>query len=363
MRRELPEMIALAERLLASDIPGTLATLFSARGSTYRSLGSMMVSLPGVHAGGISGGCLEEYVARAGERSTRDNPASMLSFSTHPDADDDVPVLGCGGAINVLVERVTQDHVAWLKQIAAVYEADDAALLGIVVTRSADRIAVSRAWLPQSDGRALDAPAVKRLCATVTLDGRSRHLSIGNGREILVHHIPSLTRLVIIGAGNDAQPLCELGFTMGWHVTVVDRRARLATALRFPRADVVTTGEWDEVLPRLDVSSRTAVVLMTHSLYDDARALSFLSSHECAYIGALGPAHRRRWLLDEVSAQGTVLPPSCQERLRGPFGLDLGDRSPNGIAVAIAAEILSSINGRSAQPLSDCGTTQGRCSA
>jgi xanthine/CO dehydrogenase XdhC/CoxF family maturation factor len=43
-------MIALAERLLASNMPWTLATLFSACGSTYRTLGSMMVSLPGMIA-------------------------------------------------------------------------------------------------------------------------------------------------------------------------------------------------------------------------------------------------------------------------------------------------------------------------
>src|SRR5258707_1167916 len=81
MKRELPGMIALAERLLASDTPGTLAILFSARGSTYRTLGSMMVSLPGIRAGGVSGGCLEEYVARAGERAngnTRYRPAGSL---------------------------------------------------------------------------------------------------------------------------------------------------------------------------------------------------------------------------------------------------------------------------------------------
>src|SRR5579863_7672590 len=64
MTEELDAMIALAKRLVASGIPGTLSTLFSARGSTYRPLGSMMVSLPGAHAGGVSGGCLEEYVAR-----------------------------------------------------------------------------------------------------------------------------------------------------------------------------------------------------------------------------------------------------------------------------------------------------------
>jgi xanthine/CO dehydrogenase XdhC/CoxF family maturation factor len=79
--------------LIESDTPGTLSTLFSARGSTYRPVGSMMVSLPGMHAGGISGGCLEDYVARAGERATRNTAAVMLRFSTHPDADDDVPIL------------------------------------------------------------------------------------------------------------------------------------------------------------------------------------------------------------------------------------------------------------------------------
>jgi len=112
MNRELAAMITLAHRLVASGIHGTLSTLFAARGSTYRTLGAMMVSLPGTHAGGISGGCLEEHVARAGARATQDVPAVMLRFSTHPDSDDDAPILGCGGSIDVLVER------GWTRQQA-----------------------------------------------------------------------------------------------------------------------------------------------------------------------------------------------------------------------------------------------------
>jgi hypothetical protein len=54
MKGELAALTDLAKRLVASDTPGTLSTLFCARGSTYRALGSMMVSLPGMHAGGIS---------------------------------------------------------------------------------------------------------------------------------------------------------------------------------------------------------------------------------------------------------------------------------------------------------------------
>ena len=53
-----------------------------------------------VNAGGVSGGCLEEYIANVGERATRSAPVVMLHFSTHPDSEDNAPVLGCGGSID-----------------------------------------------------------------------------------------------------------------------------------------------------------------------------------------------------------------------------------------------------------------------
>src|SRR5260221_9212178 len=99
MTQELAAMIALAKRLVASDTPGTLSTLFSARGSTYRALGQVMVSLPGMHAGGVRGGCLEEYAAPAGERSTRNTPAGVPRFHPHPDSEADTPLAGFGGPL------------------------------------------------------------------------------------------------------------------------------------------------------------------------------------------------------------------------------------------------------------------------
>jgi xanthine/CO dehydrogenase XdhC/CoxF family maturation factor len=350
MKQELPAMIELADRLLATATPGTLATLFSARGSTYRPLGSMMVSLPGVHAGGISGGCLEEYVARVGERATRDARAVMLDFDTHPDADDHVPTLGCGGSIELLVERLTPHHLRLLERLAGAYERDDYSLLACVVKRSGPSVSVSREWLEQADQSTFPKPELEGVCAKTVRDATSLQMTLEADTDVLIHYVPPLTRLVIFGAGDDARPLCTIGAQLGWHVSVVDRRARLATSARFPDADAVVADDWDEATERLRLTSRTAVVLMTHSLEDDARVLSLLSAQTMAYVGALGPAHRREWLLEEAAARDP-LSPEFASTLRGPIGVDLGDRSAAGIAVAVTAEILAQLNGRTAQSL------------
>jgi xanthine/CO dehydrogenase XdhC/CoxF family maturation factor len=359
MNGELAAMIALAERLVASDTPGTLSTLFSARGSTYRTLGAMMVSLPGMHAGGISGGCLEEHVARAGERATRNTSAVMLRFSTHPDSDDDTPVLGCGGSIDLLVERLTPDHVTLLEQLASASERDEYSLLACVVKRVGQSLSVTREWLRPADGRSpakaghyvRSLPELARICGDVAREGKSCHATVDSDTDVLVQYVPPLTRLLIFGAGDDARPLCDIGSSLGWHVSVADRRARLATRARFPHAHAVLAADWDEAVDALGFSPRTAAVLMTHSLEDDARVLSLLSRRQLSYIGALGPAHRRQWLLEEVAALGGRLNDDVRLKLRGPIGLDLGDRSAVGIAVAVAAEILAELNARDAQPL------------
>jgi xanthine dehydrogenase accessory factor len=171
--------------------------------------------------------------------------------------------------------------------------------------------------------------------------------------DLLVHHIPPVTRLLIFGAGDDAMPLCGIGASLGWHVSVVDRRARLATAARFPNARAVVATEWEEAVDAVVFSPRTAAVLMTHSLDDDARVLALLSRRQLSYLGALGPAHRRQWLIDQASACDATRGDQIAMKVHGPIGLDLGDRSAAGIAVAVAAEILARLNHRDAKPLHD----------
>ena len=177
---------------------------------------------------------------------------------------------------------------------------------------------------------------------------QSRHGVIGASRRALVYYIPPLTRLVIFGAGDDAKPLCTLARSLGWHVTVADRRARLATRDRFPDADAVVAADWRRAIEETTFTPRTAVVMMTHSIADDVELLPHLDGKSIGYLGSLGPAHRRQWVLDGANVADGAL----ARTLRGPIGLNLGDRSPAGIAVSVVAEILAELNQRDAASLS-----------
>jgi xanthine/CO dehydrogenase XdhC/CoxF family maturation factor len=249
-----------------------------------------------------------------------------------------------------LVERLTADHITLLEEFARASERDEYALLASVVRRTGQTLSVRREWLGPTDGTRCVTPDLGRIYAEVAREARSRHATLDSDADVLVQYVPPVTRLLIFGAGDDAQPLCDIGALLGWRVSVADRRARLATPARFPHAQTVVAADWDEAVAALGFSPRTAAVLMTHSLEDDAQVLSLLARRQVSYIGALGPAHRRQWLLEEVDALRGRLNDDLRLKVRGPVGLDLGDRSAAGIAVAVAAEVLAHLNARDAQP-------------
>jgi xanthine dehydrogenase accessory factor len=349
MRSELPQLIAFARRLLDSGEAGMLATLFSASGSSYRPIGSMMVGGPaGAVAGGVSGGCLEEYVVRHGRELTRERGPALLSFETTPDdVDEAKPVLGCGGSIDVLVERLTRDHLGHLLRLVEAYDGDSAELT-ICTTSAVDAsLTVSRRW-----GRSGMDEATADLARQALCDRRSHCGRTGVNRRCLVNYVPPLTRLVVLGAGDDVRPVCDLGRSLGWHVTVADRRARHARPERFPSADAVIAAPWEAGVNQIRFTPNTAILLMTHNVPDDAIVLPLVADKPCAYVGVLGPAHRRNALLRWSMGSGPMTD-QFVERLRGPIGLDLGDRSAAGIAVSVIAEIVAHLNDRSGTPMSD----------
>jgi xanthine/CO dehydrogenase XdhC/CoxF family maturation factor len=77
-------------------------------------------------------------------------------------------------------------------------------------------------------------------------------------------------------------------------------------------------------------------------LESDAAYLRALADTDIEYVGLLGPRPRRDRLLAEIgnAARG------IEARLHAPIGLDIGATTPEGIALAIVAEIHAAAAGR-----------------
>jgi xanthine dehydrogenase accessory factor len=168
---------------------------------------------------------------------------------------------------------------------------------------------------------------------------RSGIVKIGDAEYFINVYNPPL-HLVIVGAVHLAQALIPLARAAGYDVTVIDPRAAFASPERFP--DVVVHDEWpDEVLPKLDLGPRTALVALTHDPKIDDPALNAALHSGCFYIGALGSKKTQGARRDRLAAAG--FKEADLSRIHGPIGLSIGARGPAEIAISILAEITAAL--------------------
>ena len=150
-------------------------------------------------------------------------------------------------------------------------------------------------------------------------------------------HVPE-ERLVIFGAGHVAIPLCAMAATVGYAVTVVDDRARFATAERFPAARAVVVRDFVEAITSVGMTPWTNVVLVTRGHEHDETCLAHVAASPARYVGMIGSRRRVKVVYDRLRAVGVS--PEALDRVHAPIGLDLGGRSPAEIALAILAEMV-----------------------
>jgi xanthine dehydrogenase accessory factor len=301
-----------------------LVTLVRVEGSSYRRPGArLLVTTDGNTVGAISGGCLESQVARKARWAARSG-AIVERFSTAFDDTSEIPYgLGCGGTIDLLIEPTDTPEAA------ALLKAMRESLAGLrrnVVT-----------WLPANGQSLRRAVYDESGTALFVSPGTSSH------EFIFDEWLEPPPRLLLFGAGDDAQPMTQLASLLGWRTIVFDSRAQLARPDRFPSAEaVIASSNLGSILPRRE----DAIVIMSHSYEQDRSWLTGLLPYQPRYLGLLGSRHRSALLVSEAAAAlGWTLDQACQN-LFAPLGLDLGGDGADAIALATIAEIQACCNNK-----------------
>ncbi|WP_038358503.1 XdhC family protein [Bosea sp. UNC402CLCol] len=154
-------------------------------------------------------------------------------------------------------------------------------------------------------------------------------------------------RIVVTGAVHISQAMAPMAKELDLDLVIIDPRTAFATPERFP--GVALLPEWpEEALPQVGLDGYTAFVALTHDPKIDDPALTAALRSDCFYIGALGSRKTHGKRLERLAAAG--FGEEATRRIHAPIGLDIGAVSPAEIALAILAEIVSSLRGPRRKP-------------
>ena len=158
-------------------------------------------------------------------------------------------------------------------------------------------------------------------------------------------------RMYVFGAIDFASAVARIGKFMGYRVTVCDARAVFATRERFPSADEIVVAWPDEFLKTAQVDKRSVICVLTHDPKFDVPVLKEALKTPAGYIGAMGSRRTHNNRTARLKEEGVT--DEELARISSPVGLDVGARTPEETAVAIAGEIIALRTGHSGGRLSE----------
>src|ERR1700729_861608 len=345
-----------------------LATVVQTFRSAPRDPGAALaVSPDGEVIGSVSGGCVEGAVYELSvDVTATGNPV----LQTYGVSDDDAFAVGltCGGILDIFVEPVNQARFPELGDIAAAVERGEPVAVATVIGGPGQLGARRVIWADPAvasgtlgSGARLDAAVdddVRGMLAQ-GLTGIRRYGAhgerLGDDVSVFVNSFAPPPRMLVFGGIDFAAGVARVGKFLGYHVTVCDARKVFATASRFPDADEVVVDWPHRFLAAADVDARTVICVLTHDPKFDVPLLEVALRTPARYTGSMGsrPPHGGRL----ARLRGVGLTEDELARLRSPIGLDLGARTPEETAVAIAAELIQLRWGGSGRPLT---ATTGR---
>jgi xanthine dehydrogenase accessory factor len=339
-RREAERFLSALADVRTSGGRAASATVIRVHGSAYRREGARMLVRPdGTYVCSLSGGCLEPAVADAAARVIETCRPATISYDL---ADDSIWSLniGCSGAVDIRIERIEDDEVttAWL----GVLERGEPALLLTRLSGAAARRLVFPSGISVgSIGDAtLDARADTRAREHLAARYPCSAAEMLDGADVFFEVNQAPPELVVFGAGQDAVPLVQQAWMLGFDVTVVDPRAAYLDSDLFAGARLVLTG-FDDLASAITLARGAFAVIMGHHMDRDRMALRFAVERDPAYIGVLGPRARYEKLLAQLKDEGVTPPATVADRLHSPVGLAVGAESPEEVALSILGEILA----------------------
>jgi xanthine dehydrogenase accessory factor len=343
------DILPAVDRWLANEKRLAIATVVQTWGSAPRRVGSkLVVASDGQFSGSVSGGCVENAVIESALESIKSERAQLLHFGVTDESAWEVG-LACGGTIDILVKPLDVNfykelRAAWTQEMTAVH---------ITVIRGSEHI-LGRETLVCENARVVGTIGEHRqrkalaLAEEVLLQGTSQRKLLEDDTELFVEFISPPPTLIAVGGVHISMALVSLAKTLGYRTVVIDPRSAWGNEERFPNVDQLIRSWPTDAFQQIQISHSTAIATLTHDPKLDDAALKIALNSPAFYIGALGSkktnANRQERLLRDGLTEDEL------SRIHSPIGLDIHAETPEEIALAVMAEVVTAYHKREQQP-------------
>lgn len=175
-------------------------------------------------------------------------------------------------------------------------------------------------------------------------DAEKMGLICGGETEVFLDVLKPAPRALLISAGHLAHAIAEIASRVGFRVAVADSDPKLANRGRFATAEKIVVDDFERCVEKLEPSEEDFVVVVSGVVEEDFRVLRKALETSPRYAGMLGSRRKCGEFLRRLKGMGYT-----DEQLRGrvymPTGIDIGADTPEEIAVAVVAEIISFLKG------------------
>ncbi|MCK9174241.1 MAG: XdhC family protein [Desulforhopalus sp.] len=311
-------------------------TIVEQSGSAPRGSGAkMLVTADGTLYGTIGGGPVEGNSQHRAATMFQENSDFLLQPYNLDNETAANAGMVCGGAVKVLLRRLTPEHLPLFEEIQAAY---------VSRRRPVLVISLPAGGIPQltllSNGTFIGAELDEDTAAEVlhkTQKCRTPYtLGAASGIFYVEPQIDTGT-LWLVGAGHISLATAKAADFVDFTVRVMDDRAEFANRERFPEAeDVQVLKDFSSCFPVLGPDDYVVIVTRGHS--HDREVLEQALANSPGYLGMIGSRKKRdttyRLLRDKGVTEEQLAAVHC------PIGLSIGADTPEEIAICIVGELI-----------------------
>ena len=187
-------------------------------------------------------------------------------------------------------------------------------------------------FLLNKDGKGKEASALDSLC--------------GGKVTVAMEVITPRPHILIVGGGHVGLSIARVCDSLEWPYSVFDVREEYCNRLRYPNAEGNLCSSVEDFLKsesRDSLGRFSDILLLSHDWsVDEEMLVGLLQVHKDGTrprIGAIGS--RKKWSAFEKKALESGVEKRLIDSVRCPIGLDIGADTPEEIAIAVCAEVLS----------------------